>query len=181
MRKSGGPKVIQRNMRNFQRLKVRNTRGHRGFSENPEKRVKTESSGKSRSRVYPERGERISLGKKSRKSRCRFPLERDRVDVRPSSSYDASDGEVEKVYREETLSNRSFGGKVHREYERRGTYQNIERTYGEEKPCKYEIRDVDRESDKGLFGCKMPGELEVAEEIKKRTKKLTWETTIEMR
>jgi hypothetical protein len=58
--------------------------------------------------------------------------------VRQSSSDGALDTEVESVDGKAAVSNRNFGLKVHREYE---------------------ICGVDRESDKGLFGCNTAGDV----------------------
>ena len=83
------------------------------------------------SRGYPVK--RNVTWEKSRKSWSRFILERNKVKVRQSSSDDALNTEVESVDGEAAVSNRNFGLKVHREYERRGTYQNIERDVRSEK------------------------------------------------
>ena len=69
---------------------------------------------------------RIVTWEKSRKSGSRVLLKRNKVKVRQSSSDGALDTVVESVDGEAAVSNRNVGLKVHRGYERRGTYQNIE-------------------------------------------------------
>ena len=66
VRESGRTEVSRRNMRNFQRLKVRVNSRARGSPGNLEKQLQTESSGELRSRGYPVK--RNVTWKKSRKS-----------------------------------------------------------------------------------------------------------------
>ena len=108
------------------------------FPENLQKRLQTESSRKSRSRVYPVK--RNVTWEKSRKSESRFLFQRDKVNVRLPSSTGSSETEVESSYREAAVCKKSSFGK-------REAYQ------GHESPCEYKIRGVERQR----LSCKKVG------------------------